>query len=616
MILAVIPGWLYAQTEVSLVNFSSRNSNEFSPVYYQDGLVYCSDVQHNSLLSYSRDNNKMVNLYVAGIENSKPIILAKELTTLFNDGPATFNKTYDTIYFTRNLSLNRKSGDTSGFENTLGIFRAELINGIWNNITPFEFNGTGYSVFCPSLAPDGNSIFFCSDMPGGIGGTDIYFCKRTESGWDKPVNLGDRVNTTSNETYPFISGAGLLFFASDGHPGFGGKDIYYTQLVRGQWIDPVHLEGDVNSPYNDFGLVTDDQFIRGYFSSDRLRSDDIYSFKVLPEEFSDCKQIIKNNYCYSFSDEFKSANDTLPVRYEWDMGDGTIKSGHEVRYCFPGPGSYTVTLSLIDSLADTVMTKVFYQAELADHQQVFINSPDAALAGSTIQLDGLKSDLPGFSTSEYLWDFGEGFTTRGPLVEKTFVDPGEYTVKLGLLGIKDSLDNYQKVCASKTINIYNDYQQWAAHSGKLVTADSGSVGPDPGNSTPGVKIFILGNVDDRSRMEIEEAVNEWEGWQIRFDNAGMDSSGYQTIDRFTDLLNTYQGLKLYVAVHTGNKGTEVVNMEISQRWASIINSYLSAQRLPRDSFQCIGFGESRPENDEKPKRNANLVGRSEFIFHK
>ena len=93
------------------------------------------------------------------------------------------------------------------------------------------------------------------------------------------------------------------YFASDGHKGFGGKDLFYTQEINGEWIAPVHLDSAINSTADDFGIVIDSTFENGYFSTNRRKTDDIFSFSSAPVEFADCDSIKENNYCFTFYDE-------------------------------------------------------------------------------------------------------------------------------------------------------------------------------------------------------------------------------------------------------------------------------------------------------------------------
>ncbi len=100
-------------------------------------------------------------------------------------------------------------------------------------LQPFDFTNTEFNYSTPSLSPDETRLYFSSDKPGGYGGMDLYFCEKKDGKWKEPVNLGPLINTAHSESFPFASRDGKLFFSSDGHPGFGGKDIFYTQQIAG-----------------------------------------------------------------------------------------------------------------------------------------------------------------------------------------------------------------------------------------------------------------------------------------------------------------------------------------------------------------------------------------------
>ena len=452
---------LYAQSELYIVKptpFSSRIYNEFSPVFYKGGIVFCSDQNDNSLVNYKGEQNRLFKIFFVTKKGSSgwthPKILAKEITTAFNDGPATFNENGNIIYYSRNNSIENALRNISDTSNKLGIYSAELVNGIWTNIKPFTYNNPLYSFCTPALTPDGERIYFSSDMPGGYGGMDLYYCDRRNSDWDKPVNLGPVINTPKNESFPFACRFGKLFFASDGHKGFGGKDLFYTQEINKEWITPVHLDSAINSTADDFGIVIDSTFENGYFSTNRQKTDDIFSFSLAPLEFTNCDTLKENKYCFTFYDEKQRLIDTISAIYQWDFGDGIMHLGKEVKYCFPGPGKYSVKLTIIDELThDTIAKQVEYKTELENINQANINSDKVGLVDKSISFKGVLTDLKGFRITDYFWNFGDGFKPGGPLISNTFKKKGEYIVKLGLLAEKDSLGVIPKICVMKKVII-------------------------------------------------------------------------------------------------------------------------------------------------------------------
>ncbi|MBK1442704.1 OmpA family protein, partial [Parapedobacter sp. ISTM3] len=209
----------------------------------------------------------------------------------YHIGPVTADPDGKTLYVTRTYpgreGVVSKERRTKYHTNKLELYRytKDASTGEWI-AEPFAYNNVkGYSVGHAALAPDGNTIYFVSDMPGGHGGTDIWFCKRQDDGqWGTPENAGSEVNSAGNEMFPNIAPDGTLYYSSDGLLGMGGLDIFRSTGAGREWSTPENLRYPVNSPQDDFAFVyvmDDETAISGYLSSDRREGaggDDIYSF--------------------------------------------------------------------------------------------------------------------------------------------------------------------------------------------------------------------------------------------------------------------------------------------------------------------------------------------------
>jgi hypothetical protein len=447
---------------VTKAPFSSKKYDEFCPVYYKNGIVFSTNRQSGSLTNYSssQDRGQVKINYIdttGKVAWRKSELFSKSLKTHFNDGPVTFNSRGDTIYYSRNLQVDGNYRQLSSARNKLGIFSAVLEGNKWTKIHELRFNNEWYNITTPYLSPDGEKLYFASDKPGGYGGSDLYYCQWKGDYWEDPINLGPVINTSGNEAYPFINPARELFFSSDGHPGLGGKDIFFSRMKAGDWLPPVRLDPPVNSQYDDFGIITDSLINSGYFSSNRSKSIDIYQFETnFPQIFyTDIQK--ENQYCFRFSDSGAIAVDTLNLKYIWDFGDGKKASGAEVSHCFPGPGKYDVKLDLIDrTTGNLFFSKLSYTLDLRDFEQPYINSPDAVVAGESVDFDGLKSFLPGYEILSYSWDFGVGSRMLGESVKYTFKQSGEFNINLGLKLKSISTGIIHNTGVSKKIVVFND----------------------------------------------------------------------------------------------------------------------------------------------------------------
>ncbi|WP_115881940.1 OmpA family protein [Lutibacter oceani] len=267
--------------------------NEFGAVELNNEIIFSSSRDEGVSVKrlYAWDKQPLLDLYKvskeeASVEATKQ--LEGNVNTIHHDGPATFNSDGTKMYFSRNNYFEaKKINDEKGIMH-VGIYSADLVNGKWENIKPSNLNNPNYIVYHPSLSEDGKKLYFASDMPGGIGGTDIYVSDVLEDGTlGKPVNLGNVINTEGNEAFPFIYNAeDILYFSSDGHVGFGLMDVFAA--VKGEnnsIVNVINLGEPINSKKDDFAYYLSKDGFKGFISSNRKGGeggDDIYAFTRIP----------------------------------------------------------------------------------------------------------------------------------------------------------------------------------------------------------------------------------------------------------------------------------------------------------------------------------------------
>jgi len=207
---------------------------------------------------------------------------AKEIQTAYHESSPVFTKDGKTIYFTRNNDQKRKANSTAPV--LLKIYRANLVDGKWTGITELPFNSNIYSCAHPVLSPDEKTMYFASDMPGGHGDSDIYAVSidNAKAIYGAPVNLGNTINTQGKETFPYVTNSDELYFASDGHLGLGGLDVFVINIKNGNFTSKVQNIGKpINSSFDDFCFVQLNNSNIGFFTSNReggVGKDDIYRF--------------------------------------------------------------------------------------------------------------------------------------------------------------------------------------------------------------------------------------------------------------------------------------------------------------------------------------------------
>ncbi|MBO9583678.1 MAG: OmpA family protein [Flavobacterium sp.] len=206
------------------------------------------------------------------------------INTKFHEASPVFTKDGKTVYFTRNNYIDGKKGKDENKVTLVKLYKAELgKDNKWTNITELPFNSNNYSTAHPALSPDEKTLYFASDMPGTIGESDLYKVSiNPNGGFGSPESLGNTINTEGKETYPYVTSENEIYFASDGHPGLGGLDVFVANIDKDGKISNIQNVGaDVNSPKDDFAYIIDPETRRGFFSSNKdggQGSDDIYKF--------------------------------------------------------------------------------------------------------------------------------------------------------------------------------------------------------------------------------------------------------------------------------------------------------------------------------------------------
>ena len=272
--------------------FNTESSDWGLNYYGPTGFVFTSN--RNTAGIDKRSGEGYYRLYQADGDNVTELPLITKGSALFNTayhtGPMALNAATDTAYITvttrvpaRNITPDDKRYTTQKlYTRRLQLLIATKVNGQWGNFKSFAYNNlNAYSIGHAALSADGKVLYFTSDMPGGFGETDIWYCqKQTDGTWGKPLNCGPNINTSAEEAFPTIGGDGALYYSSKGLPGMGSFDIYRATGQKNSWSRPINMGYPINSTSDDFCLITHDG-MSGYLSSDRETgkgSDDIYNF--------------------------------------------------------------------------------------------------------------------------------------------------------------------------------------------------------------------------------------------------------------------------------------------------------------------------------------------------
>lgn len=272
--------------KVEAVNINTGQSN-FSPTAYKDGIVFVSDRSTESAARkmYQWTGKPYLDLYFSKQDKtgswSIPEALKGDVNGVYHEGPAVFGND-STMYFTRDNYIKRKTKKDDDDIVLLKIYQSTWTGNGWSSLSEMPFNSNEYSTGHPALTKDGNTMYFVSDMPGGVGGTDLWMVKKENGKWGSPVNMGSEINTPFNEMFPTVYHDSVLYFSSQGHMNMGGLDVFASTKNGTGWSRPENVGYPLNSSQDDFGILMNDSATGGMISSNRsnTQQDNIYSFVI------------------------------------------------------------------------------------------------------------------------------------------------------------------------------------------------------------------------------------------------------------------------------------------------------------------------------------------------
>lgn len=259
----------------------NSDKSDFGAVLHQNNLYFTS-ARNGARKNYGWNEEPYLDIYKATynvdgtITNAEPVA---DLNSKWHDGPSSLSADGNTIYFSsesfkekggfeKDKSINAKLGQVN-------LYKATMANGKWSNITQLPFNSNTYSTGNPSLSKDGKTLYFASNRPGSIGGTDIWkVAVNADGSYGEPENLGSKVNTEGEENFPFVTEDNkMLYFASSGRQGFGGLDVFTYDMTKGK---STNLGKPVNSEKDDFAFSLNAEKNIGFLSTNRSGVDNIY----------------------------------------------------------------------------------------------------------------------------------------------------------------------------------------------------------------------------------------------------------------------------------------------------------------------------------------------------
>ncbi len=524
-------------------------------------------------------------------ELTKPVKLGANVNTKYHDGPASYCSWDNSLFITRNnVKKNKGVIDKTGSVNTK-IYQSKLNNGSWAPAIELPFNGDDYSNAHPSVSSDGQYLYFMSNRPGGFGGTDIYVCQRSGHSWGAPKNLGPSINTEGNEMFPYISNIGTLYFASDGHAGLGGLDIFFSEENKGNWLPPLNMGAPINGTSDDFSLYYDDTADRGYFCSNRAGrgNDDIYffQFKTLKE------MILAGNIKLNDPDiSLEGENVRIESVNRGDISERRLDEKGSFQYVAQPGDKVEVRLTDTKYILDDGPIFTYQVPEIITDPYLNIGKKEVNLKYPL----NYKGKLSDFKNPE----LKTGSTTleSKSISKETLNSKNETAVQK------------QKENSEKFDNLIKEGDELASQEKheEAITKYKDALLIYP------TKEFVKKKVKDQERLfeqkngkkprtEYEKATSLIDLETLNIDNILFDynkafirDTDKVNLDKIADIMKNDPDLKVLIKAFCDSRGSITYNQQLSMNRAMAVQGYLMRKGISRDRIQTEWFGESMPLN--------------------
>jgi outer membrane protein OmpA-like peptidoglycan-associated protein len=531
-------------------------------------------------------------------ELSKVMRLRKPMNSKRHEGPVCFSNDGKTVYFTSNRRVKNTKLGKDGIQH-LNIYMATVDGMKWTNVREFPLNSKDYACGHPCLSKDGKKIYFVSDMPGGFGGSDIYVCDLDEKGnVGAPKNLGVNINTSGSEMFPVIGEDGHLYFSSNGRPGIGGLDLFVIPVSLNREAKNVGLP--INSVSDDFAMSFTQKGSLGYFSSNRLGSDDIFSLRQ-----------VRN---FIFEAEFKGSAVDLATGKAIPNALVEIKDAR---------GTVLATIKTDDKgqfaamLTPGMDVQITVTAENYEVQKSTFNMP---LNEARVEKVMKLNQVPSFGIRLLVSNASTLAPVADAMVKITDKSSGKVLVNEKTSALGDVLKkmNESKVGDALELNIEISAQGYlakqATYSGKF-----DAVGVVQLHEKMDLQLKPLEIGGDLAKMlGIKPIYFDLGKFNIRKD-AGIE------LDKIVKVMNENPTMVIELGSHTDCRGTIAANEKLSSNRAISSAQYIKSRITNPERISGKGYGETMLLNDcgcEGPKKSTctepehQLNRRTEFIIIK
>lgn len=287
-----------SKDKFAITEMDINSPNSDFGAFFANGVLYFASSRNQTNKTYEWTKEPSLDVFKSVKSTDMGFTAPVEVTeinSIYNDGPATVTADGKTMYFSseswRNNSFDKNKNDKLKYSKNC-IYKAENLDGKWGNLQLLSINSTDYSTSNPCISRDGKTLYFSSNRPGGFGGVDIWKVEVNADGsLAIPVNLGEKVNTEANESFPFIADDNAtLYFSSNGKNGYGAYDVYEVKI--NEYSDAKNMGKPINTAFDDFAFSYYENSKTGFLSSNRSGNDNIYTIEPLCQK--SITTIVKN----------------------------------------------------------------------------------------------------------------------------------------------------------------------------------------------------------------------------------------------------------------------------------------------------------------------------------
>ena len=545
--------------EVKNTPLNSPN-DDFGPVIYNNGIVFCSD-RANSKKTNDWTNRPFSDIFFASKKSDEyytiPVKLNGDFKSKNHVGPVAFNEQGTIAYVTRSDKTTGKKEEVSWPQ----LYKAVMNDGSWEKLVklPFVKDNCGYAF--AALSPDGEYLYFTSNMPGGYGGTDIYRVGIEGDQFEEVENLGSTINTTGDEKFPYIHADGTLFYSSNGLSGLGGLDIFTSKPIGKTWTAPDNIGAPINSNKDDFGIVWAADQLSGYFTSSRAGGnggDDIYTFKKTA--------ILCTGIVIDAKTNAPIADAQLTIFKDNEVIENTLTRAD---------GRFNIAMK----------EEAIYRIQAAKENYI-LNYKNINTA-----------------SGEKLYEIQVALTSKEKLTESKqnldFKIEGTVRNKQSSLPLASTLVKITDKCTRKeyllttdnngfyTFNLTNGCEyEIAAQKEYFFTASTFA-------STTGYSSSQIFRKDlDMDPFELNKAIRvdniyyDVNKWNIRSDAA------YE-LDKLVKIMRENPGVKIELGSHTDCRASDEYNLDLSAKRATSSVQYIISRGIEKNRLIAVGYGETK-----------------------